>query len=148
MSTVKNKRKGMMYESLFVYESMKQGFMPHSPHEDPECHDLIVMGQNGNLNIVQVKSVKYKCWNNHKQQKGGFKYNIKATCHNGKLSLRDSYVDILVIYTPNEDEWYIIPTCFLAAEALAIFPHIPNSKGKYERFKSAWHFFEGDQVSR
>ena len=122
--------------------------MPHSPHEDPDCHDLLVMGETGNVNITQVKSVKFKCWGNPKTKKGGYKYNIKATCSGDSLSLRDSYVDILVIYTPNEEEWYIIPTCFLDSNTLEIFPHIKNSRGKYEKFKSAWYFFGGDQVSR
>ena len=148
MGDKRNKKKGFMYESLFVYESMAHGLVPHSPHEDPDCHDLVVMGDSGNLNIVQVKSVKFKCWQEPKTKTGGFKYNIKATCRNGKISLKDSYVDILVIYTPNEGEWYIIPTCFIESSSISVFAHNPKSKGKYEKFKNAWHLFLGDQVFR
>lgn len=143
--TYNNKQKGMLYEQLFMYEALKRDLIPHKPILDPTCHDVVLVNKDGCPIIVQVKSIKVRCYDNFKT-KGCFKYTIKASCENDKIKLRDSYVDVLAIYTVNEKSWYVIPCKSIKTGTVAIYPHIEGSRGQYEEFKEGWNFFWGDQV--
>ena len=142
-----NKHTGAIYEQLFAFESLKRNLVSHKPILDPTCHDLIVANESGCLTVVQVKSVKYRSYDNS-VNKGCFKYTIKATCDNDKTKLSDTYVDVLALYTVNEKVWYIVPTEKIKNKTMSVYPHIEGSQGGYEKFKDCWSFFSDDQVCR
>jgi hypothetical protein len=142
-----NKDRGFLFEQLFIYESLKKNIISHKPVLDPSCHDLIVLDDKGCVSIVQVKSIRYRTYDN-KINKGCFKYSIKATCDSDKTLLKDSYVDILAVYAVNEKVWYLIPTAAIGTKTIVIYPHIECSKGGYEKFKESWSVFSDAQVCR
>ena len=132
-----NKFRGALYEQWFITEAMSKGYIPHSPALDPDCHDLIVMDQRGELSITQVKSVTVPS----KRVGNGIKFSVKATCHNGATSLKDSFVDVLAVYAPKYQKWYIIPTKAISAKTVNLFPHIDDSGARYEKFIDRWDIF-------
>tara|TARA_Y100000593_G_C4175118_1_gene269047 strand:- start:77 stop:601 length:525 start_codon:yes stop_codon:yes gene_type:complete len=140
-----NKVTGQTIEVLFKYHCMKRGLIPHTPEGDPPCHDMAVFNsQTGKIRTVQVKSTSsFKSSNNKGDQvyprKGNYK--IKAKCLGDKIDLKDTYVDTLVIYIPPHNTWYIIPVYKITASVINLFPHINNSRGKYEKYKDNWKAF-------
>lgn len=147
VATKYNKHTGAIYEQLFVYESLKRNLISHKPILDPTCHDLIVVNEDGCISVVQIKSVKYRSYDNS-ATKGCFKYTVKATCNTDRTKLSESYVDILALYTVNEKAWYIVPTEDIESKTFSVFPHIDGSRGKYEKFRESWNFFSDDLVCR
>ena len=143
--TYNNKQKGMVYEQLFMYEAVRRDLIPHKPILDPTCHDVVLVNKEGCPIIVQIKSIKNRCYDN-RENKGCHKYVIKASCEGDRIALNDTYVDVLAIYAVNEKSWYLIPCDKIKSKTVAIFPHIEGSKGMYEKFKEGWSFFWGDQV--
>lgn len=49
-------------------------------------------------------------------------------------------IDFLVAYVAPEDTWYIVPVTALAqTKHMLVFPQNEASRGRYERFREAWH---------
>lgn len=127
---------GQTVEVLFKYHCMRKGLVPHSPEGDPPCHDTVVFNsQSGKFKSVQVKSTSIL----NMGDKGNYK--IKAKCYGDKIALKDTYVDILVVFVTPHDAWYIIPVRNIRSANLNFFPHIKNSKGMYEKYRNNWKAF-------
>ena len=148
-----SKPMGQTVEVLFKYQCMRRGLIPHTPEGDPPCHDMIVFNSQTELmKTVQIKSTatfknSYRD-KAHREElaksgrpsvKGNYK--IKAKCFNDRVDLKDTYVKILAVYIVPLDTWYIIPTSKIEAGVLNFFPHIENSKGKYEKYRDNWKAF-------
>ena len=49
--------------------------------------------------------------------------------------------DVLAFYVIPCQAWYLIPTTAIHSSpwAITFYPHIHNSKGRYEKYREAWH---------
>jgi hypothetical protein len=142
---------GQTVEALFKYHCMRKGLIPHAPEGDPPCHDTVVFNsQSGRFKSVQVKSTSsfknsyrnkaHKLSDPDRRSIKG-NYKIKATCYNDRIALKDTYVDVLVVFVVPHNAWYVIPTKKIVSRNLNFFPHIKNSTGQYEKYRDNWRAF-------
>ena len=127
------KRRGEWAETLFMSRAIALGFQVARPWGDTARYDLI-LERDGRFYRVQVKST---------QAFHQFSYR----CMNSAADCRKPYsprqIDILALYIIPLDLWYIIPARALApARDILVYPQNRNSRGRYERFREAWHFLE------
>ena len=129
-----SKRQGSYYESLFRTACLKRGLAVSVPDGDHLPYDLIVEGERG-LRRVQVKGTT------HKEPRGGG-YKLVVAHGQGKISYGAGSFDFLGAYADAPDVrcWYVVPLPAIgAAKGLKFYPHVPASRGKYERYKNAFH---------
>ena len=129
-----SKRQGSYYESLFRTACLKRGLAVSVPDGDHLPYDLVVEGERG-LRRVQVKGTTYK------EPKGGA-YKLIVGHGPSKLGYDAGSFDFLGAYVDAPDVrcWYVIPPAtFGAVRGLKFYPHVPASRGKYGRYKNAFH---------
>lgn len=142
-----NKRDGISYEQLFMFECMKRGMDPHPAIGDFLPHDVAVLNQAGRFFRVQVKGTgtaeKWK-----KTEGSNNRYNICVNRPNrSKASLDCSKVDIWAVYVDPIKEWYLIPCLELSEVApnttLRLYPHTKGgSKASTEKYRGKWDIFK------
>ena len=128
------KKQGSYYEALFRTECLKRGLAVSVPDGDHLAYDLIVEGKGG-LRRIQVKGTA------HKEPRGGG-YKLVVAHGQGKISYGAGSFDFLGAYADAPDVrcWYVVPLPAIgAAKGLKFYPHVPASRGKYERYKNAFH---------
>lgn len=139
-----NKQKGTAGELLFLYETYRRGLFPSQFAGDPPCFDNIVIHRKtGRPIIVQTRTTELKgC------PKRGSRYQVKATCNNDTVHIRDTNVQILAVYCAPLN-WYFIPVKYINVASVSMYPHVKKSKGRWEKFKDKWGVFgfsKGDPV--
>jgi hypothetical protein len=130
-----HKRQGAYYEQLFATEAFGRGLAVSFPLGDYLPYDCII-GNNASLSRVQVKGTT-----------GGANGRYVFHLGVGKHKVLSHEFEFFAGFADQGDTgwWYIIPKKDLdrTVKALKVYPHVPRSKGKYERFQRAWHLFPG-----
>lgn len=126
------KRQGEIVELAFVYKAAAMGFAVAKPYGDSESYDFM-LDSGGHCWRVQVKSTAGR------NDDG---YGIQS-CHSGGSRKREPYkpeqIDFLVGYIIPEDAWYVFPIKVLGQrKRIALYPHVPSSRGQFERYREAW----------
>ena len=131
-----NKAVGTYYEQLFIAEALGRGLDVCRTVGDSLPFDVMVVKGKRQFR-VQVKGTA-GCG---KERNGLAKYQWVSAIGPSKV-LNKSY-DIFAGYVQhgNNESWYIIPVRYVKFKTMKVFPHVLNSKGKYEKFKEAWGNF-------
>src|SRR5438105_15223254 len=124
------KPKGDWVECEFMASATRRGLTVSKPYGDSAPFDFIV-GRHPPLYRVQVRGRALF-------QGGGFHCTI-GKWPNRPFDWRD--YDVLAFYVIPCQAWYLIPTPAIASSrwAITFFPHIPNSRGRHEKYREAWH---------
>lgn len=135
---------GTAAEVRFCFEAFNRGLCPCVPWGSPACFDLIVLHKKtGKPIIIQVKT------GSSKVHGSSFRYQVKATCMDDRVHLRETNVEFLVVHEADHAAWYIVPVKKITATQIRVYPHKRNSRGSYEKFRDCWNYFgvsSGDQV--
>jgi PD-(D/E)XK endonuclease len=137
------KRRGELVEVAFLHKAVSLGFGAAKPYGDSESYDFILDAREGSVTPlwrVQVKS-------SGTMYKGA--YHIMAA-HFTKKATKECYtknqIDFLVAYIVPETTWYVLPVqVFTPRMFLSFFPHNPDSRGRYEDYRDAWHLMSDSQ---
>jgi hypothetical protein len=136
------KRDGNLYEQIFFAEALKHGLEVFPPLGDYLPIDCLVMNSAGRVFKVQIKGTSKVtiCPKN----KGSGRYKITASCGSLKKQPLDcTKVDVLAAFIEDLELWYLIPCMSLDnALTLGLYPNIPDSKGKHEKFRENWDLFK------
>ena len=136
------KRDGSLYEQIFFAEALKHGLEVFPPLGDYLPIDCLVMNSAGRVFKVQIKGTGKVtiCPKN----KGSGRYKITASCGSLKKQPLDcTKVDVLAAFIEDLELWYLIPCMSLDnALTLGLYPNIPDSKGKHEKFRENWDLFK------
>lgn len=131
----KNKEDGVYYEQLFITEALKRGLAVCDTVGDALPYDVVVMDGAKSWR-VQIKGTKGF------QDKGTKRYMFSLGVGVNKRINRN--FDMLAGYAVhrNGTSWYIIPREMLPSKTIKVYPDIPDSRGKYERYEGAWTLFK------
>ena len=136
------RRDGSLYEQIFFAEALKHGLEVFPPLGDYLPIDCLVMNSAGRVFKVQIKGTGKVtiCPKN----KGSGRYKITASCGSLKKQPLDcTKVDVLAAFLEDLELWYLIPCMSLDnALTLGLYPNIPDSKGKHEKFRENWDLFK------
>lgn len=122
-----NKRKGEWAEMVFMTKATSLGFVVCRPLGDSQGFDLLLCAPTGKVTAVQIKSV----WSKTRSR-------LYGTF--SKRMYSDRQFDFFAVLIVPEDTWYILPSRLAAHRRhFCFFPHVPNSRGQFERFREAWH---------
>ena len=137
----KNKRFGTVYEHRFCAKAISLGLDPHPCPGEYLAHDFLVMNEAGRVYRTQVKGTSV-CAKNSGRPKRSARYRVTTASGNRvKSSLDCSKVDLLAAYVEPPDVWYIIPCLQLSGVATYFYPHVENSKAKFEAYREDWNQF-------
>lgn len=130
-----NKADGVYYEQLFIAEALKRGLAVCDTVGDNLPYDVVVM-DGAKSYRVQIKGTKGV------QDKGTRRYMFSLGVGVNKRVNKN--FDIFAGYAEhrNGTAWYIIPREVLQSKTIKIYPDIPDSRGKYERYLGAWTEFK------
>ena len=132
------KTQGELAELAFLYRAASLGLVVSKPYGDTAPYDFIV-GCRRRLTRIQVKSVAHN-WRN------GYRTTAGTGCAKRPYTKDD--MDILALYIIPMDTWYLIPVeAFTPVKTIRCCPHLPNSNGRFERFREAWHLL-GERFRR
>lgn len=121
------RRKGEWVEIAFLLKATSLGMVACRPFGDNQPFDFLVCTPSGAVLSIQVKSA----W--CMQRQGAY----SVPCDPKHFS---TSVDFLVAYVLRADAWYVVPSRVLRkAVGATFFPHRRNSRGKFERYREAWH---------
>jgi hypothetical protein len=128
------KTKGEWAELAFIIRATTLGLIACKAYGENQPFDFIVYSQRRGAARIQVKSG----WT---QTNGG--YHVRARrCTRG---YRPGELDYFVVLIPPEDAWYIFPAHVVPRGGFAMFyPHRPGSRGRFEKYRNAWHLLTGD----
>ena len=125
---------GELSELRFLAEAYRRGFVVSKPFGDNASYDFII-DHNGRLSKVQCKSTATL------DSRKSFKICTTHGKNKQRLYLsRD--IDVIACYVFPTDSWYLIPIDKVSTKTINLFPHNPESKGKFEGFQEAWELFE------
>jgi hypothetical protein len=76
---------------------------------------------------------------------------VVGVCHFATRGTKQSYtvaeIDILAVHIVPEKAWYVIPVEeFAPRKYLSFFPQNARSRGRFERFREAWHLMKAAGV--
>ena len=132
------KRFGYLSEQIFIVEAMDRGLEVLAPIGEYLPIDFVVMNRAGRFLKTQIKSTNSKITSN-----GAQRYAITAGCGSNKSPIDCTKVDVLVCYVKPEKQWYLIPCLSLKQNVkIWLYPHNPNSTGRFEKYKDNWEIFE------
>lgn len=130
---------GELSELRFLERAYSKGFVVSKPFGDNSSYDFII-DHNGKLSRVQCKSTA--TLDSRKT------YKICTTHGKNKQTLYLSAdIDVIACYVFPTDSWYLIPIDRVSTRTINLFPHKPESKGKFESFQEAWELFEDKTIS-
>ena len=119
------KHRGEWAQIQFMAEAARRGLHVLLPYGDSHHYDLVI-GSTAGLHRIQVKSTsvfRNRCY--------------RAETHR---TYSPADIDFLAIYVIGGDIWYVIPASKLPPKrVLALYPHRLGSRGKYEKYRDAWH---------
>lgn len=125
------KAKGELAESIFVVKAKALGLEVSEPLSDNLAFDFHVQSRLGGFR-VQVKSA----WKLSKHD-----YVVRF---NPNAPTRTSGYDVLAVYIAPLDVWYVIPASVIPNRWLSLYPHVTDSRGKYEKYREGWRTLTGD----
>jgi PD-(D/E)XK nuclease superfamily protein len=126
-------RKGDIAETLFTAKALRLGFRLSKPVSSDCRYDLLVDAA-GRYRRVQIKSV----WG--PRNGSGYAVHLWRRGRGVPRQYRPSEVDFIAAYIAEEEAWYIIPIGETGGRLLLhVYPHVPGTRGKFERFREAWH---------
>jgi len=128
---INTKARGELAESIFAVKAQALGLTVSKPLGENQAFDFHVQSRLGAFR-VQVKSA----WKLSSRQ-----YMVRF---NPRLLNRSSGYDVVVVYIAPLDTWYIIPASAVHKPWLSLYPHVPNSKGQYEKYLEGWRTLTGD----
>ncbi len=133
------KQRGEWVEIKFMAEAAGRGLTVLKPHGDSARFDCVVTS-GGPLYRVQVKSAFSMS-----------DYAYRGTTIGSKQRSRFSSkeIDFLAAYVFPCDAWYIIPARAVHGKMdFAVFPHRRNSRGRYEKYREAWHLLPQSRTGK
>lgn len=126
------KHLGDIIESLFLYETLKRNYSVSKPFGDNDSYDFIV-DNSSLLYKVQVKRVS-----NFSTKTRSYPLHCKKGPRK-KLNYSVNEVDVFAFYVEPEKAWYLFKN--KAQKIVHVFPHIRDSKSKYEEYRDNWNVF-------
>ncbi len=129
---VSAKAKGNLAEAIFVVRAEALGLQVSQPVVESEGFDFHVQSRLGTFR-VQVKSA----WKIPR-------YHYLVAFTRGAGVNPNSGYDVLVVYIAPLDAWYIIPASAIEERWLLLYPHVPKSNGKFEKYLEGWRTLTGD----
>lgn len=123
------KSKGEWAEIAFMSRTIGLGFTVCRPYGDNHPFDFLVVTPAGHALRLQVKS----SWTMLKRAYFLNTHDSRRRCY------RKADIDFLIGYVVPEDAWYIIPIRAVAKTMIGLFPHVLRSRGRFERYREAWH---------
>ncbi len=125
------KRRGEWAEMLFMLRATEAGLTVSKPYGDSARFDFVV-GAKGPQYRVQVRSTRI--FTNSRAYVTRFTWGTPPV----RYTRRD--FDFLAVYVVPCDAWYIIPITAIRPAPLYIclYPHIRQSRGRFERFRGRW----------
>ncbi|MGH9581036.1 MAG: group I intron-associated PD-(D/E)XK endonuclease [Terriglobales bacterium] len=134
-----NKRRGAETELLFLHEAWKRGLTVAHPYGDLAPYDFIV-DAGGTLKRVQVRLLsdpEHGSTVGSGHGRGQRKPYTKAE------------IDVLAVYAAQTPAWYLIPVeAFAGIRRLRLAPHLPHGRGKFEKWRDAWHTLTGKKSAK
>ena len=124
------KAAGEWVEMVFAVKAAALGLALSKPYGDSRRYDFLVAADNKPALRVQIKSAFTK-WRGY--------YTAKARGSAGRYDPAE--LDVLVIYIPPEDAWYLLPARDVHSAGLSLRP---GSHSRYEKYRDAWHLLTGD----
>ena len=123
------KTKGEYAESAFMTRAIGLGFTVCRPFGDNHRFDFLVFAPGNRIARVQVKS----CWT---RVNNAYYLNAQGAYHR-RYTRRDC--DFIAGYVVPQDAWYVIPIAAIRSRMAVVFPHIPHSRGRLEKYRDSWH---------
>ncbi|MBZ5648365.1 MAG: hypothetical protein LAN37_14215 [Acidobacteriia bacterium] len=126
-----DKAKGELAEIVFLLKVSALGLVASKPYGDNQPFDFSVFSRRLGSLRVQVRS--------------GWTARVcfRVKPYRSGRGPGDGY-DLLVVYVPLFDAWYVIPAKVLKnCTAAYLYPHRP-SRGRFEKYRNAWHLLSGD----
>ncbi len=134
MSRSSNKVRGELAEARFLVEAASRGFTVARPWGDSGPIDFLV-GKGRRWLRVQVKSAT------RRHCRG---YALMCARSGTRKPYLPRDIDLLAAFVVPERVWYLVPVrAFTPRKAIVLFPHLPRSSRRYERFREAWHLLNG-----
>lgn len=122
------KTKGEWAELAFLSKAVSLGFTVCRPYGDNHLFDFLVFAPLNTISRVQVKS----CWSlNHAYVLNTHRAHYRR--------YRAADIDFIIGYVVPCDAWYVIPLRHAVKPMIALFPHVPHSRGRYEKYRDAWY---------
>ena len=137
-ASMSDKAKGEWVESVFMTKIGALRLSFARPPGDNEPFDFIVCDRSGKPLKVQVKS----CWT---VAPLGYRIQMHRWSPGRRRPLG---FDVLVVYIPPHDVWYVLPAAALPPGRIIYFwPHARRrSRSKWEPFQSKWSILSGDSA--
>lgn len=135
------KFRGEQAECAFIHAAMERGLVVSVPLSDSAGYDLIIdtsrpfdlrARRRGRLLRIQVKCA-------HLRAPNGFQFHAWRTNARKPLTCRDA--DFIACFVVPFGTWYIIPVQELVSMNIRLHPDVPNSRGRFERFRERWDLF-------
>jgi hypothetical protein len=121
--------KGDIAELKFMVLMRELGYIVSKPMSHHSRYDFII-DMDGSMKRVQVKSTEYKVSNIPSKA-----YLCHSYTQKKKRRYMESEIDYIAVYITDQDAWYMIPIQEITGENMKLYPHMDNSRGKYERFR-------------
>lgn len=129
---------GEWAESAFLSAALARGLIVSRPFGESAAYDFIVDSRwlrpgshRGRLWRVQVRSIS-----------SGPPFRVTTFHGTAKRPITIADADLLAVLIVPLERWYIIPIgAFAPTLGIWLFPHVNPSRGRFERFREAWHRF-------
>lgn len=133
-----HKLAGEKAECVFLWRALDHGLIVSRPYGDSAPYDFIVQARRPRTGRPRPGAPMWRV-----QVKSSFglfhesAYKI-STQHCGRpYALTD--VDFFAVWIAPCDAWYIVPArAIVPALSVGFFPHVRNSRSKYEKYREAW----------
>lgn len=130
-----NKLNGEITEVSFCLKVLSLGHKIALPYGDSSKYDVIV-DTGRNLYRVQIKSTRIL-------EKSYCHSRYRITVGHGRTNKKysDKECDLVAMHVYPLDIWYIMPINDVSSTSIGLYPHIDNSRGKYETYREQWGIF-------
>ena len=124
---------GERAECAFMFQALSRGLAVAKPFGDSCAYDAIVdrgPSRQKRLVRVQVRStnVPNSCC-----------FRVGCRLQGDSRAFTTDDIDFLAAWVIPYDAWYIIPARTLPTNEVKLFPHVPKSTSRTERYREAWH---------
>lgn len=128
---------GTLFESEFVVEALRRGFVTHLPIT-PMPWDFVVECPAGLLK-VQIKGTMMKA-----EEDGSYKMMI-CRIEGGKKVAIGELVDVIACWVDEARVWYIMPPEEQTAKCIRLYAKNKMTKSKNEQYRDNWSIFYNSQ---
>ncbi|HXE92023.1 MAG TPA: group I intron-associated PD-(D/E)XK endonuclease [Terriglobales bacterium] len=128
---------GERAECAFLFQALSRGLAVSQPFGDSCAYDAIV--DNGKrLFRVQVRSTRM-----HYGTHRGFQVSASHG-RNKQENYTEADIELLAVWIVPRNTWYLIPARILDCGSLVFWPHVEKSRGRWEKYKEAWHLLTAE----